>query len=77
VVAKARRLREQRLTKWRREAAKTRGVDEQVVLPGHCLQDLADLDVPSRAAIAAVPGLGAFRVERDGDALLAALAEAP
>ena len=73
-LARQRRAREQRLSKWRREEAARRGVDEQVVLPGHCLQDLADLDQPSLDDIATVPGLGAFRVERDGAALVATLA---
>lgn len=73
-LARQRRAREQRLTKWRREEAHKRGVDEQVVLPGHCLQDLADLDQPTLEDVAKVPGLGAFRVTRDGDALVAALA---
>lgn len=73
-VARQRRAREQRLSKWRREEAQKRGVDEQVVLPGHCLQDLADLEEPATIeAIAAVPGIGAFRVARDGEALLAVL----
>ena len=74
-VIKARRAREARLTSWRKAEAKKRGIDEQVVLPGHCLQDLADL--PEEATleqIAAVPGIGAFRVERDGLALQTALA---
>jgi ribonuclease D len=70
---RARRAREQRLTKWRKEEAKKRAVDEQVVLPGHCLQDLADIDEPTLEAVAAVPGLGAFRVVRDGEALVATL----
>lgn len=74
-VARARRAREQRLTKWRKEEARRRGVDEQVVLPGHCLQELADLDAPTLEAIAAVGGIGTFRVARHGAALLAALAE--
>lgn len=74
-VIKARRGREGRLTSWRKAEAKRRGVDEQVVLPGHCLQDLADLpDGATLDAIAAVPGIGAFRVERDGAAIQAALA---
>jgi ribonuclease D len=73
-LARQRRAREQRLSKWRREEAHRRGVDEQVVLPGHCLQDLADLDEPTLEDIAKVPGLGAFRIERDGAALVAALA---
>ncbi|MBX3232301.1 MAG: HRDC domain-containing protein [Labilithrix sp.] len=70
---KARRAREHRLTAWRRAEAKRRGVDEQVVLPGHCLQDLADLEDATLAAIAAVPGIGAFRIEQSAAALLAAL----
>ena len=74
-VIKARRGREGRLTSWRKAEAKKRGVDEQVVLPGHCLQDLADLpDHATLDAIAAVPGIGAFRVERYGAAIQAALA---
>lgn len=70
---RARRARELRLSRWRKEEAKKRAVDEQVILPGHCLQDLADIDEASLDAVARVPGLGAFRVERDGAALLAAL----
>lgn len=73
-VVKARRAREGRLIAWRRAEAKRREVDEQVVLPGHVLQDLADLeDGADLAAIAAVPGLGAFRAARDGEALRAIL----
>lgn len=71
--SRARRAREQRLTRWRKEEAKKRGVDEQVVLPGHCLQDLADIDEPTVEAVARVPGIGAFRVARDGEALVATL----
>lgn len=70
-VIKTRRARELRLTSWRKAEAKRRGIDEQVVLPGHCLQDLAGMsDEPSLDAIAAVPGIGEFRVDRDGEALL-------
>lgn len=73
-VARQRRAREQRLSKWRRGEAQRRGVDEQVVLPGHCLQDLVVLEQPvTRDAIRAIRGMGAFRVTRDGDAILAAL----
>ena len=74
-VIRARRAREQRLSRWRKEEAKKRGVDEQVVLPGHCLQDLADLEDPTPDSIAAVPGIGTFRFVRDGAALLGALSE--
>jgi ribonuclease D len=75
-VAKARRAREGRLTSWRRAEAKRRGVDEQVILPGHCLQDLADLDDgASLEEVARIPGIGAFRVTRHGAALVAVLAK--
>jgi ribonuclease D len=71
---KARRARESRLMSWRKAEAKRRAVDEQVVLPGHCLQDLADLgDRASLDTIAQVPGIGAFRVARDGQTILSLL----
>ncbi len=78
-IAKARRLREQRLTSWRKKEAKSRGVDEQVVLPGHCLQDLADLheDASTIDDIARVPGIGAFRVTRYGAILEREVLPAP
>jgi ribonuclease D len=70
----ARKGREQRLTAWRKKVAKERAIDEQVVLPGHCVQDIADRAPKDRDALATVPGIGARRVERDGDAILAATA---
>lgn len=77
-VAKARRAREQRLTSWRKNEAKRRGVDEQVVLPGHCLNDLASLDDDASIdSIARVPGIGAFRVERLGETLRTVLTAPP
>jgi ribonuclease D len=76
-VVRARRAREQRLTKWRKEEAKLRGVDEQVILPGHCLQGLADLEDITLEAIANVPGIGTFRADRDGPALVAVLSAPP
>ncbi len=61
----ARRLREARLSAWRRTEAAARGVDEQVVLPGHCLQDLASGEFgPGGAPFDAVAGLGALRLSR-------------
>jgi ribonuclease D len=73
-TVKERRARESRLTAWRKGEAKKRGVDEQVVLPGHCLQDLVDLGAAATVdQIAAVAGLGRFRSARDGAALLALL----
>jgi ribonuclease D len=71
--ARARRGREARLTAWRREEAKRRGVDEQVVLPGHCMKEAVEADVTDIEQLARVPGIGAFRVERDGAAILLAL----
>jgi hypothetical protein len=57
-------------------------VDEQVVLPGHCVHDLAkilgsttprDPDLVPR--IAAIAGIGAKRAEQYADALVALLEE--
>ncbi len=50
-------------------------MNAQVVLPGHVLRALADGGAVSTRDLAAVSGLGDFRVERYGDALLALLAE--
>ncbi len=72
-VARARREREARLLAWRREEAKRRGVDEQVVLPGHCLKDAAELEHGTVDELRTVPGIGAFRVERYGQAMAGAL----
>jgi ribonuclease D len=68
---RARREREARLMAWRRGEAKQRGVDEQVVLPGHCAKDA--VGATSLDEVARVPGIGAFRVARDGEAILKAL----
>ncbi|AUX43781.1 hypothetical protein SOCE26_052360 [Sorangium cellulosum] len=80
----ARRAVESRIAAWRRAEAKARSVDEQVVLPGHCAQELLEIalagghagDAAVAAAIARIPGLGARRLARYGGAL-AALAAAP
>ncbi|WP_437581947.1 HRDC domain-containing protein [Sorangium sp. So ce887] len=79
----ARRAVESRITAWRRAEARSRKVDEQVVLPGHCAQDLVEIALAGgsldsaavAAAIARIPGLGARRLARYGTAL-AALATA-
>jgi len=77
-VAK-RKVLEVRVSAWRRAEAKRRGVDEQAVLPGHCAQDLvsvlagADASLEPadlRAAIAGIPGLGARRMDRYGEAFV-------
>ena len=64
------------LTAWRDEEARAREVDRQVVLPGHCVRDLAAERPHDREALGAVPGLGEVRVERYGEDLLRVLAEA-
>jgi ribonuclease D len=69
----ARRKREVRLTAWRKAEAKRRQVDEQVVLPGHCVRDIAERGAESTEALAAIAGIGAFRVARDGEAIVVAL----
>jgi ribonuclease D len=71
--ARARREREVRMTAWRRTEAVRRGVDEQVVLPGHCAKELVGGQVTTVDELARVPGIGLFRVHRDGDAILRAL----
>jgi ribonuclease D len=71
-----RRGRETRLLAWRKATAAARHVNEQVVLPGHCLKDATEIDPPDRDRLSQVPGIGSFRIERDGDAILAALASA-
>jgi ribonuclease D len=69
----ARRAREKRLSAWRRAEATARGLDEQVVLPGHCLAELVGLETADIAAIAEVRGLGAKRCDRYGVTLQALL----
>lgn len=69
----ARRGREQRLSAWRKKTAKERAIDEQAVLPGHCLQDIVDRQPVTLEALGEVPGLGARRLVRDGAAILEAL----
>jgi ribonuclease D len=73
-----RRAAEARVSGWRRAEAKRRGVDEQAVLPGHCAQALTDAilhhagdEAALREAVRAIPALGARRVERYLDALVA------
>ena len=41
-----------------------------MVLPGHCVSDVAARMPRTRTELADVPGFGAFRVERYGDAIL-------
>ena len=58
---------------FRSREATARGVDPQVVLPGHCVNDLIKLDNLSREQLQSVSGLGDCRIERYGEALRRAL----
>ncbi|MFO0651978.1 MAG: ribonuclease D [Polyangiales bacterium] len=68
-----RKAREALLSHWRTEEATRRGVDLQVVLPGHCLSDLASRGARSFAELRAIDGFGEVRVARYGAALVALL----
>lgn len=67
------KAREAALKAWRAQVAKARGVEIQVVLPGHCLTDVVNADINTPADLSQIVGLGAFRIERDGAALVNAL----
>jgi ribonuclease D len=69
----ARRATEKRLSAWRRAEAVARGIDEQVVLPGHCLAALVALGPGDPTAVAEIRGIGARRYARYGATLLALL----
>lgn len=65
---RARRKRlERALVAWRTREAQQRGVDVQVVLPGHGLQDLIKHAPADSDALRAIDGLGDVRVDRYGD----------
>jgi ribonuclease D len=74
---KARREREARLSTWRKAEALRRGVNEQVVLPGHCVTEIATRDVKTPEDLALVAGFGDARALRYGADILAALAPPP
>lgn len=78
-IALRRRI-EGRLNAFRRAEAQRRGVDEQAVLPGHCVHDLAALlgsttpDEPEIVPrIAAILGIGTKRAEQYAEDLAALL----
>lgn len=73
-VAERRRTADQRLRGWRKAEAERRKLSEQVVLPGHCLSDIAEALPEGLDALRRVPGIGEVRVARDGAAILACLA---
>lgn len=74
-VRKARKKREEALLAWRKTEAVRREVNLQVVLPGHVLRRLADRGPRTLGELLTIEGLGAFRVERYGDPLLALLSD--
>lgn len=65
--------RESALKAWRTAQAKARTLEPSVLLPGHCLTDVVQLEADTLEALAAIPGFGAVRVTRDGEAILKAL----
>lgn len=65
-----RKAREALLTHWRTAESARRGVDLQVVLPGHCVTALAAKGAANVEALRAVPGFGEVRVRRYGRALV-------
>lgn len=72
-----RKARTERLQSWRRAQAAQRGVDLQVVLPGHCLDEIAARGLTAVEELAEVPGFGAARTRRYGEALVALLSATP
>jgi len=68
--------RQKALTTWRRTVAEARKVDPQVVLPGHCLQDIAGMAPTELSQLTQIAGLGDVRIARDGEAMLRALSGA-
>jgi len=61
-AAEARKRREKRLMGWRDVEARRRGVNEQVVLPGHCIRRLAEGELKTADQILDVKGLGNARL---------------
>ncbi|MFT3927279.1 MAG: ribonuclease D [Myxococcales bacterium] len=68
-----RKTRKRLLTELRTREAALRGVDPQVVLPGHCLSEIVDLPVVDLETLRAVPGFGECRIERYGARMVAEL----
>ena len=62
---------EKALLAWREETAKAREVDVQVVLPGHCMRDIAGL--PTVEGLETIAGLGDKRLRLYGEKLRAIL----
>lgn len=73
----AKKQRETSLNAWRKAEATKRGVDEQAVLPGHCLREFASRDGWTFESLASVGGFGDVRIARYGKEILNALAAPP
>jgi ribonuclease D len=71
-----RRAREEALAQWRAMEAELRGVNPQVVLPGHVLTDIARVGPTTIETLAEIPGFGAVRVRRYAEAVLSVVAAA-
>ncbi len=71
------RAREEALANWRAMEAELRGVNPQVVLPGHVLTALARAAPATEEELAAVPGFGAVRVRRYAQHVLPLMTVAP
>lgn len=65
----------ERLRAWRRKRAEQEDVPAFVVLHDSALKAIAALKPTSRSALAGVPGIGAAKLERFGDDLIALVAE--
>ena len=68
-----RKTRKRLLTDLRAKEAVARGVDPQVVLPGHCLNDIVDLGAVDLEALRGISGFGECRLERYGQRMVAEL----
>lgn len=69
LVSRKKRVRKA-LGEWREKVAAERTVDRQVILPGHCMDDVASRLPATLEELAEIDGLGAFRVDRYGTAIL-------
>lgn len=72
-----RKQRESALNAWRKAEAAKRGVDEQAVLPGHCLREFASRGGWTYEELASVGGFGAGRIARYGEEIVTALRTPP
>jgi ribonuclease D len=69
-VREAEKRRKNALGAFRKAEAESRGVDPQVVLPGHCLNDLVARGARDESELRAILGFGECRIERYGKKVL-------